>query len=112
MIDGDTAFARARLREPGWVVVSRPIATEHHVAVGGVLTLPTPSGPVGYRLAATTTNFGWTPGAIVMSSASYAAAWHTALPSALGVDLAPGAQPTAARGALAAALGPATALKC
>lgn len=111
LIEGDTAIARARLRERGWVVISRQLAAEHHVGVGGTLTLPTPSGPVGYRVAATSTNFGWTPGVIVMSSASYAAAWGSALPTALGVELAPGANVAAARRAITAALGPASGLE-
>ena len=111
LIEGSTAAARARLREAGWVVLSRQLAAEHHVRVGGALTLPTPSGPVRYRVAATTTNFGWTPGVIVMSTASYAAHWHSTAPSALGVELAPGTDAATARRAVAAALGPASGLE-
>ncbi len=111
VIEGSTALARARLREPGWVVLSRQLALEHDVGVGATITLPTPSGPVRFRVAATTTNFGWTPGVIVMSTASYQAVWHSTAPSAIGVDLAPGTSVAVARRALAAALGPASGLE-
>lgn len=111
VIEGSTRLAGARLRQPGWVVLSRQLAVEHHVGVGGVLSLPTPSGERPFRVAATTTNFGWTPGVIVLSSASYAAAWHSAVPTALGVDLVPGTNVASATRALAAALGPASGLE-
>ena len=105
LIEGSTAVALARLREPGWVVLSHQLAAEHHVRPAGTITLPTPSGPVRFRVAATTTNFGWTPGVIVMSSASYRAAWRSTIPSAIGVDLTPAANVVSARRGVAAALG-------
>ncbi len=59
---GSAASAVARLGEGGWIAVSKQIAEERHVGVGGTLTLPTPSGEAPFRVAATTTNLAWSPG--------------------------------------------------
>ena len=106
VIAGDSARAAARVREGGWVTVSAQLAAEHHAHVGDTLTVPTPTGDVGLRIAATTTNFGWTPGAILMSTAEYSRAWGTSAPSALGVELTRGADGAAVRNAIGRALGP------
>ncbi len=89
----------------GWIAVSRQIAEEHHTGVGGTLTLPTPSGPVPFRIAATTTNLAWSPGAVFMSTADFSRLWATAAPTALGVQLAPGASVPGVRRAIERALG-------
>lgn len=106
IIGGDPAIAMARLRKHGWVTVSQQIATEHHARVGDTLTLPTPTGDMPFRIAATTTNFGWTPGAILLNTADYTRTWGTAAPSALGVDLKPGTNVSSARSAIERTLGP------
>ena len=87
LVSGRLATAQARIRRGGWIAVSAQLAAEHHTGVGGTLTLATPTGYIPYRIAATTTNFGWTPGAIVMNTADYTHAWGTSAPSALGVQL-------------------------
>jgi putative ABC transport system permease protein len=43
------------------------------------------------RVAALTTNLGWPPGAIVLSSSSYAKAWASGDPSAYEIQTTPGA---------------------
>lgn len=91
IVAGDSATAAARLREGGWVTVSQQIAAERGAGVGDELNLPAASGTVRLKIAATTTNFGWSPGAIAMSAADYSRGWETTAPTALGVDLAPGA---------------------
>jgi putative ABC transport system permease protein len=106
IIDGSQTSAAAGLRQGNSITVSDQIAAEHHVRVGGLLRLPTPAGLMPFRISATTTNFGWSPGAILMSTAAYTRAWGTAAPSALGVDLEPGANPVTARTAIARILGP------
>ncbi len=106
VIAGNPPAAVARVREGGWIAVSAQLAAEHHAGVGDTLVLPTPTGDVPFRVAATTTNFGWSPGAILMSTADYSHAWGTAVPTALGVDLTPGANPKAARNAIERELGP------
>ncbi|HUB36399.1 MAG TPA: ABC transporter permease [Solirubrobacteraceae bacterium] len=100
-----------RLREGGWIAVSRQIAAEHHVGVGGTLALPTPSGTRTFKIAATTTNFGWTPGAILMSTRDFGRAWGTGLATALGVHLTANADPLRVRAAIQAALGPRSGLE-
>ena len=97
LISGQAATARSRIERGGWIAVSAQVASEHHTGVGGTLTLATPTGYIPYRVAATTTNFGWTPGAIVMNTADYSRAWGTTAPSALGVELDGSVSTAAAR---------------
>ncbi|HEX3692991.1 MAG TPA: FtsX-like permease family protein [Solirubrobacteraceae bacterium] len=74
VIRGDPGLASFHLREGGWLTVSRELATELGLRVGTPWRLPSPA-PRTFRVAAITTNFGWSPGAIVMSSESFARAW-------------------------------------
>lgn len=105
-IKGSPVVAVARLREGGWATVSQQFASEHHVGVGGTLTLPTPTGDVSMRVAALTTNFGWTPGAVVMSAADYAHAWDTTQVTALLVKIQAQTNPQLMRGEVERALNP------
>jgi putative ABC transport system permease protein len=111
LISGNRPAASARLREGGWIVVSEQFARERHAGVGDTLSIPTPSGERPFRLAATTTNFGWSPGAILMSTADYSRSWGTRAPSALGVDLRASADPASVQSAIAASLGADSALE-
>ncbi len=77
---GSASVALAHLGEGGWIAVSKQIAEEHHVGVGGTLTLPTPSGAARLRIAATTTNLAWSPGAIFMGVADYSRLWSSSAP--------------------------------
>ena len=106
IIKGSATVAVARLREGGWATVSQQFAAEHDVGVGGTLTLPTPTGEVPMRVAALTTNFGWTPGAVVMNAADYAQAWETTQVSALLVKTLAGTNPQLMRGEVQRALNP------
>ncbi len=111
VVGGNSGTALARLAQGGWIAISQQIATEHHVGLGGTLVLATPSGPRPFRIAATTTNLAWPPGVIFMAAADYSRTWATAEPTALGVQLSPGANAPATRAAIAAALGPASGLE-
>jgi putative ABC transport system permease protein len=105
VIDGNSVLAGARVRQGGWITVSAQVAAEHHAGIGDTLTLPTPTGNIPFRIAATTTNFGWSPGAILMNTADYSHAWATTTPTAIGIDLAPGTNPIHARSAIERSLG-------
>jgi len=105
LVRGDAAAANARLRAGGWVVLSDQVARAWHVGLGEAASIPTPTGTLRLRLAATTTNLGWSPGAIVMGAADYRRAWGTAAPTALEVDVAPGADGAAVRRGVALAAG-------
>jgi putative ABC transport system permease protein len=111
IIHGERASALTSLQEGGSITVSDQIAAEHHVKVGDMLALPTPTGTVRFRVAAKTTNFGWSPGAILMNTRDYARAWGSAAPSALGVGLKPAANPVVVRNVIARELGPASGLE-
>ncbi|MGA2452956.1 MAG: ABC transporter permease [Solirubrobacteraceae bacterium] len=108
--EGNIATATARLREGGWITVSQQLAEAHHAQVGGELTLPTPTGAVTYRIAATTTNLGWSAGAIILDSADYRRAWATADATALEVNTRPGADIQAIKRAIQHLFGPGSAL--
>lgn len=111
VVAGDAALAAERLRAGGWIGISDQIAAQHDVEVGDTLALPTPTGTARYRVAVTTTNLGWPPGALVLNSHDYRRAWATSDPTALEVDLRPGADPEAVKDALQLALGPRSALQ-
>jgi putative ABC transport system permease protein len=108
---GDPAGAIAHLGERGWIALSTQIAEEHHVGVGGLLTLPTPTGAARFRVAATTTNLAWSPGAIFMGTADYSRRWATGTPTALGVEVAPGASVASVQRAIERVLGTASGLE-
>jgi putative ABC transport system permease protein len=108
---GNAATASADLAAGGQIVLSRQIAAEHDATVGSTLMLPTPTGNVRFRIAATTTNLSWSPGAIFVSAADYRRYWATSSPTALAVELAPGVGPARVRSSIAHALGPASGLE-
>jgi putative ABC transport system permease protein len=101
---GEPADTLTRLGHSGWIAVSEAIAGERHLHLGDALTLPTPTGSLALRVAATTTNLAWPPGVIFMSSADFTRAWQTADPTALALTLRPGTDPRAARTQVAHAL--------
>jgi putative ABC transport system permease protein len=108
--EGNLLTATAHLRQGGWITVSQQIAEAHHVEVGDRLTLPTPTGEVSYRIAATTTNLGWSSGSIVMAASDYRHAWASSDPSALEVQTQPGASVLSVRRSIQSLLGHDTAL--
>jgi putative ABC transport system permease protein len=106
IVAGSFTYAYERLRERGWIAVSKQVADEHHVHIGQTLQLPTPAGISSFRLAALTTNFGWPGGAVLMNTGDYSRLWETHVPSAFAVDFAPGTNIAQARQAVVASLGP------
>jgi putative ABC transport system permease protein len=108
---GDVGAAAAALRHGGAVAVSEQIAAAQHVGVGGILSLPTPTGIARFRIAATLTNLGWGPGAVILNAADFRRAWASHDPTALEVDLQPGAVPDVVEHAVQAALGHELALR-
>ena len=106
ILNGNARIAVKRLGETGWVAVSKQIAAEHHVGLGGVIVLPTPSGEVPFKLAATTTNLAWSPGVIFIGRADYRHYWDSSSPTALGVGLTSTANAHAVQLAIAHVLGP------
>ncbi len=90
ILQGQTQTAAARLREGGWIVLSKQIANEHHLKLGGPVRIPTPTGLARFRLAATSTNFGWPTGVVFMSTSDYTRTFATSALTALGIDLKPG----------------------
>jgi putative ABC transport system permease protein len=104
LLHGNLQRATQQLRDGGWAAVSQGFAEEHDLGVGASFTLPTPSGTAPLRVAAITTNLGWSPGAVIVNSRDYSHYWETLEPSALEVELSPGVSQTAGRQAVLRAL--------
>jgi putative ABC transport system permease protein len=102
---GNLASATRAIEAGGAVAVSSDYAGEHHLLLGSVMTLGTPSGPVVLRVAAIATNSGWPAGAITISASDYARYWRSSDAAALEVSLKPGVSPARGRRAVLAALG-------
>jgi putative ABC transport system permease protein len=103
--------AERRLAVGGWIAISRQIAEEHGVGVGATLTVPTPSGPRAYRIAALTTNLAWSPGVIFMASSDFTRAWRTSAPSALAIRTSATASIESVKHEITASLGSASGLE-
>jgi putative ABC transport system permease protein len=102
------ADATARIKDGGWAVISNAIAKERRLHIGQQFTLPTPR-PITIRLAATATNLGWPPGAIILNPRDYVRAWGDS-PSAYNIMLRPGASSSSVTTEIRKAIGPGTAL--
>ena len=111
ILSGNQARASARLRAGGWITVSQQFATASHLTSGDVLVLPTPTGSVGFHIAATTTNLGWSGGTIVLNASDYRRAWASSNPSALEVNARPSSNSQTVRAEIMRVLGPGSALQ-
>jgi len=90
IIAGSASRAASLLRRGGWAVLSATVASERGLHLGDPFALPTPSGYETFRLAATITNYGWPPGAILLNSKDYTRLWQTTSVTAVRVGLRPG----------------------
>lgn len=104
LLHGNLARASARVRAGGWAAISNQFAQERNLRVGSSFTLPSPSGPAALRVAAITTNVGWSPGAITINTATYRRYWRTRWTSAWEVTLRQGVSPVAAKRRIESAL--------
>jgi putative ABC transport system permease protein len=111
ILQGGAATAARRLQEGGWIVLSNQIASEHHLKLGAIVRLPTPTGLTELRLAATSTNFGWPTGVIFIDTRDYTRAFATRALTALGVDLRPGSNVEEAKTVIERQLGPGSGLE-
>jgi putative ABC transport system permease protein len=111
LLEGSITRATALLREGGWAAISNGFASEHHLHLGSVFTLPTPAGSAPFRVAAITTDIGWPPGAITLNTTDYQRWWRTTDPTAFAITLKPGVALAAGRRAVKDALGPESGLQ-
>lgn len=85
IITGNRDVAEHRLAAGGWVALSDELAKTLGARIGSPVSIPTPAGRRVFRLAATTTNLGWSSGLIFMAPSDYVSAWG-ATPTAFEVD--------------------------
>jgi putative ABC transport system permease protein len=109
LLAGRLGAASAEIRAGGWAVLSQALASEHHLHVGQIFTLPAPR-PTQLRVAGLTSNLGWPPGSIILSSSDYARAWVSEAPSAYQLQTYPNATPAHVRNLVKGLLGPNTGL--
>jgi putative ABC transport system permease protein len=105
LVQGNAREASRLLAAGGWATVSNDFAQEHRLRLGSRIVLPTPTGPAVLRVAAITTNLGWSPGAVILNTSDYRRFWRTSQPSALEVSLRPGISEAAGKRAVARAIG-------
>jgi putative ABC transport system permease protein len=103
VVQGDLRTAEARLNAGGWAVVSEVLAKDRDLSVGDAFTLDAPE-PARFRVAAITTNFGWSPGAMIVNADDFQRAWESSDVSALQVRL-DGLSPLAGKRIVERALG-------
>jgi putative ABC transport system permease protein len=89
VIKGNPVRATSQLRMGGWLAMSQALVDEYNLHVGEWFTLASPR-PTRLRVAATITNLGWSPGAIIMNPDDYAQAWGSPYLSAYQITLKPG----------------------
>jgi putative ABC transport system permease protein len=109
LLSGGLTLAAARVRQGGWAVLSQALASQHHLRVGQSFMLPAPRA-ISLRVAALSTNLGWPPGAIILSSGDYARAWASSDPSAYEVQTTPGTSAVSVRREIQRTLGSQTGL--
>ena len=105
LLHGNLARATALIRSGGWAAISNNFASEYDLNVGATFTLPTPSGNARFKVAAITTNTGWSPGAITINASDYRRFWLTDNPTALEINLLPGVSPSQGKREVERALG-------
>jgi putative ABC transport system permease protein len=105
ILDGDAQQATGRIRAGGWALVSRAIADGLGLDVGQRFTLTAPR-PIALRVAAITTNLGWSSGSVLINATDFQRAWGSGAIAAYHVRLQPGVAPAVGRREVAAALGP------
>lgn len=105
VLEGDLATATRRLQSTGWITLSTSLARKYDVGVGDACTLPTPTGPRRFHVAAVTTNLSWGPGAVILNTRDYRRAWASTAPSAIEVDTRPGVTPAEGQRAVENVLG-------
>lgn len=105
LVHGDLGPAEAQVKTGKWAVLSKGLAEEQHLRIGQAFTLPSPH-PTSFRLAALTTNLGWPPGSVIISSEAYAGAWASDAPSAFEIRGDPDLPPAVLRATIVKALRP------
>lgn len=105
LLRGNLASATERMRTTGWICLSITLAQLYRATVGDAVTLPTPTGPRRFRVAAVTTNLSWGPGAVILNTHDYQRAWDSTAPSAIEINTRSGVTPAAGQRAVERVLG-------
>ena len=92
MVSGNAAQAWPEF-ERGAVIISEPLAWRLQLRLGDELALSTASGVRRFRIAGIYREYGNDRGNVLMSLAQYRRLWHDGDITAMGIYLAPSAQP-------------------
>lgn len=104
ILEGNRNLASSRIGAGGWMTLSRAVAEDLDLHVGDRFELPAPV-PTTLRIAAITTNLGWSGGAVIINADDYRRAWGSPSIGAYQVRLDPDVTPTQGRERVARALG-------
>jgi putative ABC transport system permease protein len=94
MVSGDATRAWPEF-ERGAVIISEPLAWRLQLRLGDELPLSAASGLVRFKIAGIYREYGNDRGNVLMSLAQYRRLWHDDDITAMGIYLAPSAQPAA-----------------
>ena len=94
MVSGDAVRAWPEF-ERGAVIISEPLAWRLQLRLGDELPLSAASGLVRFKIAGIYREYGNDRGNVLMSLAQYRRLWHDDDITAMGIYLAPSAQPAA-----------------
>ena len=92
-VEANAASALRAFRSESAVIVSEPFAYRHQLARGADLELPTPTGPVTFRVAGIFYEYGSELGTIMMDRATYDRHWRDSGVTSLGLFGATGVSP-------------------
>ncbi len=106
VLKGSADSLYRRLGEGGWATLSRGVADDLGVGLNDRVTLPTPR-PITVRVAAISTNLGWSSGAIAINTDDFRRAWNGSdAIAAYHIAARPGTSPATVRADVTRALGP------
>jgi putative ABC transport system permease protein len=94
LVEGDAARAWPEFQH-GAVLISEPLAWRLRLKLGDSLQLATAAGVRSFRIAGVYREYGNDRGNVLMKLARYRSLWHDDQITAMGIYLAPGAQPAA-----------------
>lgn len=90
-VRGDRGALSAGLPNDGDVAISDELARSMGLRLGQRFPMPTPTGSLRARYAATISNYGWQAGAVTMGATTFARAWSDDRTSMIGVVVDPDA---------------------
>ena len=97
LVDGDWKTAGPLLEQGGAALISPPVVDRLGIGMGGMLLLPTPSGPRAFRVAGILKEVAPFGGTVQLERRDYVQYWKDLTATTVAVQLTPGADPAEVR---------------